>query len=653
MNKTLVAGLCFCILAAACGCANHQKGAADSKNESGAVLREPARQTEEWVKSQTHAPVRALASPGKSPVSEALPDEEAQIRWLISVQGELLPSSHPLASRAKEVFKRVLGAADKRANCFPKLIIIREAGDPWAVSLKDGTIVLTQKGLEICYQGVSEGMGDARLAFVLGHELSHLAQDDFWEWIAFETVKKFAPRGDAIHEILRIFGERYQKMPEYVREDIQKRELRADGYGLLYAAMAGYDPNIIVDGPGGKNFFEEWVGQITGDLAYTDDEHLSPAHRAAFLISKMNAVKDKVILFDIGVRLCQLGMYEDALKFLASFQEHFPSREVFNNIGLVHYQIAMQGLIEADPDTAYQYRLATVLDTETRARGFLRSEDNVFDAEMEKAVSNFRHACDQDSFYTPARVNLSSAYIMTGEYAKAKAVLEEALSLKKDDPGILNNLAVARYLDMANFAAIPKEIIAEATIKVLKELAANHPDFPHARYNLGRMLKQAGNESAAREYWEAYLKLEPTGEHAKAAAEMLGMAVSDREKNQAAGFGETPPVAVGEFDEDIEPHLAGMPKQSFDISTGQTGVSGDYYSRQGLRVLVLESQVEVVETDVKAHLRYADVLEKYGSPDRIFVSVSGKKILVYGNFAVDIENDVATHVVFFNREKEL
>jgi tetratricopeptide (TPR) repeat protein len=649
MNKTLFAGLFFCILAMGFGCAHYQKGAADNKNEYRAVPLETARETDDPVKTQMSAPVLSLASAGKSPVSEGLPNEEEKIRWLINIQGEL-PLSHPLALRAKEVFKRVLAAADKRANCFPKLMMLSEAGNPWAVCLKDGTVVLTQQGLEICYQGVTEEMGDSRLAFVLGHELSHLAQGDFWEWIAYETVKKFGPREDAIQEILRIFGEEYQTMPEHVREDIQKRELRADGYGLLYSAMAGYDPAVIIDGPGGKNFFEEWVSQISGDLAYTDDEHLPPDHRAAFLISEMNAVKDKVILFDIGVRLCQLGMYDDALKFLASFQEHFPSREVFNNIGLVHYQMAMQRLIEFDPDKAYQYRLATVLDTETRARGFLRSGDDVFDAEMEKAISNFNYACDQDKFYTPARVNLSSAYIMTGEYAKAKAVLEDAMELKNDDPGILNNLAIARYLDMANFAAIPKEIIAEATIKVLKELAAKHPEFPHARYNLGRMLKQAGNEPDAQEFWRAYLKLEPVGEYAKAAAEMLGLVLSNQEKDQSAGFGENPPVAVGEFDEDIETQLADMPKQSFDISTGQTGVSGDYYSGQGLRVLVLESQVEVVEAAVKAQMKYAEVLEKYGSPDRIFTSVSGKKILVYKNFAVDIENDIATNVVHFNRE---
>jgi len=48
------------------------------------------------------------------------------------------------------------------------------------LALKDGTILLSQKGMEICYQAEDKNIGDARVAFVLGHEMAHLGNDDFW-----------------------------------------------------------------------------------------------------------------------------------------------------------------------------------------------------------------------------------------------------------------------------------------------------------------------------------------------------------------------------------------------------------------------------------------------------------------------------------------
>jgi len=47
--------------------------------------------------------------------------------------------------------------------------------DPWAIALPDGYIIIASQTLDICYKNVSKEIGDTRIAFILGHELAHLA----------------------------------------------------------------------------------------------------------------------------------------------------------------------------------------------------------------------------------------------------------------------------------------------------------------------------------------------------------------------------------------------------------------------------------------------------------------------------------------------
>ncbi|MDM8543601.1 M48 family metalloprotease [Desulfococcaceae bacterium HSG9] len=172
--------------------------------------------------------------------------------WVKNHGGALTPQDHPLVARAETVFERVLAVADKKASRYPNLVIIPQSKDPWAISLKDGTIILTQKGLEICYLDKDKKAGDARLAFVLGHELAHLAKDDFLHLAAFEAVKKFGVGRKAEEEILCLFLKTEDidpsldencvsdladrnKLLAHAQEVARKKELQADGYSLLYA----------------------------------------------------------------------------------------------------------------------------------------------------------------------------------------------------------------------------------------------------------------------------------------------------------------------------------------------------------------------------------------------------------------------------------
>ncbi|MCP4353959.1 MAG: tetratricopeptide repeat protein [Desulfobacterales bacterium] len=617
--------------------------------------------------------------------------------WWVSLYGALSEKDHPLVSRATRVFEHVRKAADKRANRFPNLVILHQKDEPWVLSLKDGTILFTQKAVEICYQGVDETAGDSRMAFIIGHELAHLAKDDFWHKSAFETVKRFGPDSENIKkQILDLIRntENIENTP-HAREIVRKKELQADGYGLVYASMAGYDPRVIADEKG-KNFFREWAdwftsNQATGKTAGNNESHPAPEQRAGFLLSKMKSLINDLDIFHIGVRLYQLGRYEDALAFFRTFNEKFPCREVSNNIGLIHYQMAIKNLAKCDRNRAYRFKLTATTDTETRA-GLYKSQCG--QSLFRQAIRHLENACDKDDYYVPARVNLSSALIMAGKYSRAMAVLDEALEIRKDDPEILNNRAIAMYL----LGPSIKVDMFRQSVDALKHVIKENPVFSDAYYNLARLRFERGRNAASGETWKKYLKLESSGVYANIARDILGsekesiaennwqttgvstslgteicqasfaLGISARsatpciptqsmgtrtsiadltENNRQTTFAGLyePPVKLGDVDSKTEKQLAGFKKYSLELGT----IAGEYYVKQGILVLSLEDVVELVECPVKDRITLSKLEEIYGEPYQILKSSPQKKTLVYENFSVDVQDGITARVVYFEK----
>ncbi len=546
-----------------------------------------------------------------------------------------------------EVFKRVLAAADKRANRFPKLLILREADEPWAICLRDGTVLLTQKAMEFCYQGTDKTTGDARMAFLLGHELAHLANDDYWHLVAFEALANYGndQKEKAIQKIL----EQLQKNLDAgntteSKKVIRKKELKADANGLLYATMAGYDPTAIVNKEG-RNFFQEWVNQITGEIAFGDELHPTPELRATFLLSNMKAVCDELDLFNLGVRLYQLGRYDDSLEFMVAFNEKFPSREVFNNIGLIHYQKALEALAQCDWNKAYQYKLSATVAIKTRAetfnmeslRGDLCSKMAVFKKENRKAMRYFNVACEKDPYYIPSRVNLSSALIMAGRYNGATDILDEALNINENDPAALNNRALALYL---HGPSIDVDMHEQST-NILEDIIEKNPRFSDAYYNLGVFEAERGRNASAKKHWEKYLQLESTGVYAEMIRKNMNPETTEPVYKP---FYEAPPVKLGRFDETTKEQLRGLSSHPLNLGN----ISGTFYSGNGLLILVLKDVAELVVSPVEQKISFSDMIEQYSSPCRIYNNPAGIKTLMYEKFAVDIQDGMITKVVHFD-----
>ncbi|MFZ4860054.1 MAG: M48 family metalloprotease [Desulfuromonadaceae bacterium] len=565
--------------------------------------------------------------------------------WWVKTYGGLLAKDEPLVGRAEEVFDKVAAAADKNTKRFPRLVVINYAYEPYAVSIQDGSIILTLGGLKLCYRGVSQARGDARLAFVLGHELAHSAKDDYWHAAAFAAVKEY--KGSGVNErkslLKYLQNSAGQGDGEKGKEVTKIRELQADSYGLLFMAMAGYDPKVIID-QDGTNFFREWITQITGSPSFEGPSHPDSQERAEFFRTQLATVAGEVDLFSFGVRLFQIGNYEDALLLLDKFREKFPSREVFGNIGLAHFQLAMKELAVCDQLAPFRFKLSTIVDVKTLApKSTTRGTSNVCrDAEnhrrsLANAIKHLEMAAAKDQQHFPTLVNLASAYIFAGEYARAMAVADTALKLSPDNPLAINGKAVALFL----FGRSGGLDSADAALAMLREAATRNPEITDSLYNQAAIAAERERDAAAKDAWKAFLAKEPEGAFARSAMKRLGRTV---ETAQPLLLNDNlkPPIKLGEINGETALFLKTVAKHSFSI--GRTDI--DIYDGKGMRSLAINGSIEVVETVLDSPLSFAEFKREYGEPLRIVTTTVGSTH-VYRNIAVDVQDGSVKSMVFF------
>ena len=414
-------------------------------------------------------------------------DPHVGLDYYLDTHGKVEPSRLP---RIYSVFESVLRCADRSSVTSPRLVIADDRAQAAAFVLADGTIVLSRRALDIISSGAEPAVADARLAFVLGHELAHLANSDFWERPVETSQTRAAP------------AER------------QKKELRADDLGFLYAALAGYRVDALLQpSAASPDFLTFWIDQIG---AQDDPGYPSSAARLELLRARLQERAQAVQSFQFGARLLQFGRYRDALDLLEEAQTKFPSREVFNNLGYVHLRLAVTRL---PPEFAYHYWLPALADLHTPlARLTLRapavaqprSEWRIPPAAREdliEAVRYFELANAKDPRYVPSQLNLAAAALLLGMDAmifetgvmptnpllRAELAIANASTLVSNDPSLR---VMAQVIEFEERRAGKK-----ADSAIGPPVETNEPTLA---YNLARITTQR-DPALARKYWRRVL----------------------------------------------------------------------------------------------------------------------------------------------------
>ena len=396
----------------------------------------------------------------------------------------------PHLKRTEEIFEHIKLISGRSARSA-KLLIIRSSGKPWAIALGDGNIVLSAGALDIIYSHKDVETGDAWMAFVLGHEIAHLANRDMWHHQMHEALA-----GDPADQALTTLRNNLSSSSMNL-DNIKDRELKADEQGFLYAALGGYKINRVLDTPeGGESFLAHWVQQ-TGTLV--DNSHHSVELRTRFLKQRLGELSRQVDLFDYGVKLAHFARYEDASYLVEGFSKLYPSRQSLNNAAYINIQRARKLM---QPGLAYRYWIPTLLEGDAGLvvdRGLRAGLPDQAKRLLEDAVNMLEEASAMDTGELVSRINLIAAHFYLGEYFHARAVVEDALLVR---PNSLQLQGLRALILLEQEPTIDMWPIAS---QMLQEVA-DSPNAPeNIVFNYARLLMERKRHGKAKKYLKKLL----------------------------------------------------------------------------------------------------------------------------------------------------
>ena len=446
--------------------------------------------------------VGSLVAPALAQLNSQASNPRNHAMFYVNAYGQVDASNDHRAATAHQVFERVRAAADQNRNRPPKLIIVDSPnGDPWAIALPDGHIILSTRALDICF--ASPPQAQACLAFVLGHELAHLSRDDF------------------LHQEIHHFLSSKRKSFKHRLNEAREREAAADDRGYVYAAMAGYPvARLLSAKPGGQfaqAWFTHWMKQSNARLARANS---GAVERGRVLERRLRKIDRARTYFDYGVRLSHFDYCEDAIWFFREFLKVLPAREVQNNLGECHLKLARQRM---PADVAYLYWLPTVIDAQSRAatmntRGsstaerpsltaFADKHDPRVQDHLAQAMEYLQSAERSDRNYLPAKINLAITHLYLGEPHAATAVLKKAARIAPNDPTVTMLRAIALNeqsddeLDLLPNALKRMHALARNTIS-----RETHPVSLAITYNLAQLSAMRGPGYRNKQIWQALAK---------------------------------------------------------------------------------------------------------------------------------------------------
>ena len=430
------------------------------------------------------------------PVSLAAADPRSTSSFYLRTFGSAENVEDVFVSRAHRVFARLMNVVDKAKAKDPDLLVIDSSNWPWAIALPDNTVVLTRGALELCYKNVSPAVGDARIAMVLGHELAHLAEDDYWHrdiYLALSENENM--RGQ---EVFSFIGQRSgfgSKTDDTWLDTVRDREIRADDNGFLYAALAGFDVEKIIN-LSGQSFFQHWKSKTNN---VDDGTHLSAHDRTAFISARYLELANLSEAFYLGLGLIHFEYLDLAEQIFKYILTRFPSHEIYNNLGYINF-LQSGALSKTAADK--QFWLPTIVEDKPSTIVLTRGigATAVIDQEkLDKSAYYFSQAVANNPGYLEASLNLATANFYLGKFNRSISVLREIEAQHPDNPAIKEIMALARYRDLQG-----KVDLRVYVTDILKSLIAANPSSYSVRFNLAQLYSSWGQKELAEPLWQQF-----------------------------------------------------------------------------------------------------------------------------------------------------
>lgn len=289
-------------------------------------------------------------------------------------------------------------------------------------------IQIDQKLINICFSLGKDSLN--ALAFILAHELSHYYKDDNW--------------------CMDYAGFKYKTNPAFAKEikSGEKinlgKEIIADKEGILYATIAGFSP---------FNIFKTLIDSIY--LKYNLKSNLqgypSKEDRIGINIFAQKEARTWLEIFNSSLLLISNCKYQAAIDKLNALTKKFPSREVYNNLGIAKTRKALmlnpKNLDEIKFPEKFKYPLEVDINSrliQNNTRG-INDSSNEYEKLLSDAQKCFQEAIRIDSKYFAGYINLACVYDLLGNYSAAIGEINKLPLYVQGQKAAKQILAIALY----------------------------------------------------------------------------------------------------------------------------------------------------------------------------------------------------------------
>ncbi len=332
----------------------------------------------------------------------------------------------------KKIYDKLLQAKGDFRIRIPSLVLRNEESRVASIDYDRFEIVLEEKAYDICAK-----YGDAALAFLLAHELTHYYEKHAWK---NQFVADYSDLSIGVS--LRSL------------EDQIINETQADYLGGFLSYTAGYNIDLK-------------LGDILKELyaAYDFKEQLPgyPSLDDRIELSNRSTLKLKSLIevFEMANWLTVTGKFQEAIKYYEYILMRYQSREIFNNLGVVNLFNALEFFDVKD--LKYTYPIELDIDPiHARDADIIKMREKI----LLEAIKQFDAAIGLDAEYLPAYLNKAIALSLIGDIERAQFFCTQEVinrpnagKYKKTfwDAKVLNGILFARKNQMDKAKAVLKE----------------------------------------------------------------------------------------------------------------------------------------------------------------------------------------------------
>ncbi|MTB52797.1 hypothetical protein [Lewinella sp. W8] len=343
------------------------------------------------------------------------------------VSAGALPSSDTAdkEAAARAIFEQLVRARGDQRMPPPEFIFTTQKAN--GARAEDGKVILEELAYDVC-SGLGED-GETALAGLLGHELIHYYEKHEWEGGFISVVRGEDAEGS-------------RALTRAVKENLfalKKDEIEADYLGGFLAHLAGYPSTDVM-----PRVLEGIYAAY--ELEEEQAKYPTLSERKLIATETHRELTGLINVFTMGNALTTLQRYPDALTYYEHVLDHFQSREIYNNLGVVYVQAALPMFKAATVKYLYpvELDLDSRLDGQTRNVGVDRETREYY---LRQAIRNFQRAQLLDDQYAVAQLNQACVHALLAQSMQEAPAPPEQAELARDhllEAGIRARAAIRR-----------------------------------------------------------------------------------------------------------------------------------------------------------------------------------------------------------------